>query len=147
MKKRNIIFLIIVVVIIASILIIIKNATSDGLDLMKLNNMYNDIEILENRISIYYLNYGYIPIKKDNKYEFNSNSINPNDNSEYYEIDLEKLENLDLSYGDKIFGNDDIYIINEQSHTIYYYKGIEYKGKKYYTIKENYEKVELENYN
>ena len=36
----------------------------------------------------------------------------------------------------------DFYIINEESHTIYYFSGVEYKSKIYYTKDVNYTLVE-----
>ena len=91
--------------------------TKNGLSISKLNNMYKDIEVLEDQVSVFYINNNNLPIKND-VIDF-KNSINPNDNDIFYEIDLEKLENINLSYGNKKNGNNDIYIINEQSHTIY----------------------------
>lgn len=140
-KKR---FIIIILICITLIFGIIYKLVQNGIELNKLNNIYKDIDILEERITIYYLNEGIIPIK-DNKMEF-SNSINPNDNNNFYEIDLEKLENLSINYGQKEFGEEDIYIINEQSHTIYYLKGVKYNKEKNYTRKLNYETIDLEQY-
>lgn len=116
----------------------------NGIELNKLNNVYKDIDILEERVSIYYLNNGNIPIK-NNRIDFNY-SINPNDNNNFYEIDLEKLENLSINYGKKEYGNDDIYIINEQSHTVYYMKGTNYNKEKFYARNLKYEKVDLNQY-
>jgi hypothetical protein len=117
----------------------------NGTKVIKLNNMYKDIEILEDKISIYYLNYGILP-QKNEKIDFLENSINPNDSENYYEIDLEKLENLNINYGKKIEDEKDFYIINEESHTIYYYKGIELNGEKIYSKKTSYQKILLEDY-
>ena len=119
---------------------------TNGVQIIKLNNMYKDIRILENKISLYYLDNGTLPIKDSNVIYFEKKSINPNDNENYYEIDLEKLENLNITYGKGVFGLNDKYIINEQSHTIYYYLGIEYKDEIMYTRNINYEYVDLENY-
>ena len=93
-----------------------------------------------------YLDYGKLPIIEERVISFKNKSINPNDNENYYEIDLTKLNNLKLFYGDKILGIDDIYIINEQSHTIYYYKGCKYDNKIIYTRDLDYKDVKLEKY-
>lgn len=137
---------IIVVFFISIILIfrIIFSLVQNGIELSILNNVYKDIDIIEQRIAIYYLNNGNLPTK-DKNINFN-NSINPNDNNNFYEIDLEKLENLSINYGRKIYGEEDIYIINDQSHTIYYLKGVKYKKDKIYTRTYKYEKVDLEKY-
>lgn len=116
-----------------------------GIQLIKLNNMYKDIELLEDSIDLYYLNNESLPITGQIiDFAFSIN-INDNDNDNFYEIDLNKLDNLKLSYGNKK-DVEDIYIINEQSHTIYYVKGIEYDKENYYTVQNNYENVNLEEY-
>ena len=146
MKKSIIIGLIIMIIIALIIAVQIKDATGKGVELLTLNNMYSDIEKLEDKISMYYLNYGFLPVNKERPSEFKSNSINPNDGDNCYEIDLSKLENLDLSYGMKLIGEDDVYIIHENSHTIYYVKGVNYNNEKYYTKKLDYEKIDLDKF-
>lgn len=133
---KKIIFGLILIIIFIGLVFSIKV----GVDLSRLNSMNEDIEILDDKIAIYYLNYGCIPIK--DKVEF-KNSSNPNDNDVYYEIDCEKLDNIYLNYGRKIKNKNDYYIINELSHTIYYFNGIEYKNKKYFTTDVDYTFVDL----
>lgn len=137
---------IIVVFLIGIILIfgIIYSLVQNGIELSVLNNVYKDIDIIEQRIAIYYLNNGNLPTK-DKNINFN-NSINPNDSDNFYEIDLEKLENLSINYGKKEYGEEDIYIINDQSHTIYYLKGVKYEKDRIYTRMYKYQKVDLEKY-
>ncbi len=136
MKKVIFIPILIIVIIIFIVLI---DSISHGVNLSKLNSMIQDIEVLDDNIALYYLNYGYIPVK--DKIEF-EHSVNPNDNEFYYEIDLSKLENIYLNYGKRKSDND-FYIINEASHTIYYFKGIEYQNKTHYTKEVNYTLVEI----
>lgn len=144
--KRNKIVFTISIIIIFIVFFEIVSYINNGIKISELNNMYKDINTLENKISLYYLDYGNLPVIQDKEIEFKDKSINPNDNDVYYEIDLNKLENLKLFYGDKKLGIKDIYIINEQSHTIYYLNGCEYEGKKVYTREIDYEYVNLENY-
>ena len=144
MKKGNIYSLIILIVVFFMILFIMVNSIKTNIQLNKLSNMFKDIEVLEDKISMYYLNYGTIPIKS--KIEGFTNSLNPNDDSNYYEIDLEKLENINLYYKKKNEGLKDIYIINELSHTIYYYKGIEYNNYTFFSKELDYMNIEIENY-
>lgn len=132
---KKVIFVLIVFLIFVVLIFSINN----GVSLSKLNSMSQDIEVLDDNIALYYLNYGDIPIKDEIDFE---HAINPNDNNLYYEIDLSKLENIYLNYG-KRKCDEDFYIINEASHTIYYYKGIEYKDKIYYTRDVNYTLVEI----
>ena len=135
MKKIIFLPILIIVIAIFSILIVSIN---NGVNLSKLNSMNHDINVLEDSIALYYLNNGNIPIKDKINFE---HSINPNDNNSYYKIDLSKLENIYLNYG-KMKNEQDFYIINEESHTIYYFSGVEYKGKIYYTKDVNYTWVE-----
>ena len=145
MNRNKIVFsicAIIFAIVFFEIIIYINN----GIKISELNNMYKDIKNLEDKIALYYLDNGSIPIKDESIIYFSDNSINPNDNEIYYEIDISKLENLDISYGKGVFGAKDKYIINEESHTIYYYLGIEYKDKMIFSRDINYEYVDLENY-
>ena len=141
---------ILVLIIITSILV--YNA-KDGVKIRNLNNLYNDIEVLNDKVSNYYIQYGDIP--KSVEYEntnFIGNQRNPNDGEDYYVINLSNLQGLSLNYGrdyEKIGGRTsvnqltDIYIINEQSHTIYYPKGIELDSRTYYTTQEQYTQINL----
>ena len=50
----------------------------------------------------------------------------------------------------KVLGNrelKDIYIVNEQSHTVYYVSGVNFDGNIYYTTQGTYTKVELPSIN
>ena len=145
MKRNKIVFTICAIILII-IFFEIFAYMNNGIEISELNNMYKDINTLESKIALYYLDYGKLPIKEDSKIKFKDKSINPNDNDVYYEIDLNKLDHLNLFYGDKILGIEDIYIINEQSHTVYYYKGCKYKNEVIYARDLNYEEVKLENY-
>ncbi len=57
----TLIFAIVIMLIISSI--IIYNANT-GITTRALNNMYNDIKILKDRVDIYYAKYGTLPIIK-----------------------------------------------------------------------------------
>ena len=97
--KKNKIALVICTIIMFIIMFEIATYISESIKISELNNMYKDINILEDKIALYYLDYGNLPIIQENKVEFIENSINPNDNENYYEIDLNKLENLKLFFG------------------------------------------------
>lgn len=144
------------VITIAVMLIISTTTISISLDRFQINNMnrmINDIKFLKDKISNYYLEYNYIPIVRDNnnngiKYTYTTLEFDKNisDNENYYIIDLAAMEGINLNYGKEGFNNlnasDDVYIINEESHTIYYVKGIEFKGKMYHTILEQEDNIE-----
>ena len=135
---------IILLIIITSMLI--YNAQT-GTKLKSLNEMYNDIAILTDKINVYYSNYGAIPanIEYTNTNAIqqikDSGQLSPNDNDVYYVIDLSAIGNLTLTYGleyknitkENANQKEDIYIINEQSHHVYYVLGITFDNATYYT--------------
>ena len=106
--------------------------------------MKNDIDLLEDKVSAYYMEYGALPVEiKYNVSPLPFESVkNPNDSTDgYYVLDLKVFEGLTLNYGadfdrvteDTVADYNDLYVINEQSHQIYYVKGIEMDGMMYYT--------------
>lgn len=123
--------------------------TKSSLNINRLTNFYNDIELLRDKISTYYNEYGKIPaeIKYTNTSNLSSVLSSQNDTGDFYVIDLEAMQGISLNYGkdyekvknDKTHANSytDLYIINENSHNIFYVKGLEIKEdetvKKYYT--------------
>ena len=144
-----------VIIIMGIITTILLYSISDTKDISKLTNMYSDIDNLEDRISNYYSTYGKIPAQKYNvgdelngiiaSWIGDENSpIGENDEGDYLVIDLNAIDNLTLNNGksyEKIkngfnIGNDnkDLYVINENSHNIFYLQGVEIsEGKTYYT--------------
>lgn len=117
----------------------------------RLKNMQSDIENLRDKISVYYAQYGAIPISVEYTNEDRLNEINvisdAVDTGKFYVIDLSAIENLTLNYGtdyEKIRNNEvttteqanqleDIYIINETSHNIFYLRGIKFDNEWFYT--------------
>ncbi|MBQ9298553.1 MAG: hypothetical protein IJ223_05980 [Clostridia bacterium] len=123
----------IVVLIIVTITIIISN--NNTVKTKSLNNMYADIKSLNDSVFMYYSKYGVLPIKEkfEGNYDFTINK-NPNDAEDgYYIIDISKLTSLILTRN-LTWTGDDVYIVNDKTHTIYYPKGIIYEGDKYYTL-------------
>lgn len=133
---------IIIMMIITSLLV--YNA-KDTTQINKINKMYDDIANLRDKISVYYAKYGEIPVYKEKEITFNNDDIKgANDIGAFYIIDLKAIDGLTLNYGkdyesikdgiesDTTVG-DDIYIINETSHNIFYLKGIKIDDKIYYT--------------
>ena len=134
--------------------ITIANSQSQ-LAIKNVNNLYSDLDSISTKVSDYYLKNNSLPVlggaylKSSNALKLlcisngeDENLINPNDDGEYYVIDLSKLDNLTLNYGRDYKKWDtsstfqdyqDIYIINEVSHQIYYPSGIKYNGSIYYT--------------
>ncbi|MCI8272983.1 MAG: hypothetical protein HFJ55_02740 [Clostridia bacterium] len=128
---------IVILIIISGMLI--YNSKS-GIQVRSYKWMQNDIEVLENEIDAFYIKYGALPIS--HKYTNIKFEPQPNDIQEYYIIDLAALDGFTLNYGkdyEKLNGEnleenyDDIYIIDKQSHHIYYARGIEMDGVWYHT--------------
>lgn len=145
MNRNKIVFsicAIIFAIVFFEIIIYINN----GIKISELNNMYKDIKNLEDKIALYYLDNGKLPVKDLREIDFKNESVNPNDNDIYYEIDLSLLENMNLFFGYKKNGNDDIYIINQKSHTVYYLKGCKSNEEIIYTRELEYEYIDLEKY-
>ena len=108
--------------------------------------MYEDIYILDDKITTYYSKNGKLPILENETVTVPSDmEKNPNDNENYYVIDLSKMENVSLTYGSGFNnyqeGNKDVYIVNEKSHQVYYLKGINYREKNYYTGQYDYRQI------
>ena len=135
-KGITMVILVITVIILVLITGTLLANSSDSLQLSRLTKLQNDIKALEDRVAAYYVQYEELPIN-DTSYTQSSlrntiNDLSSNDGNTYYAIDLSKLDNLTLNYGKSL--SPDIYIINEETHNIYYLKGVTYKGDTYYTV-------------
>lgn len=151
MKTQNGITLVSLVITIIVMLIVASttiNVSLKRFEINNLNKMKNDLELLADKVSNYYLKTGNIPVLLDssgNKVKYTYSVIdfdtNSSDNGTYYIIDLAAMNGLLLNYGEEGFKNpntsDDVYIINEQSHTIYYVKGMKLDNEIYHYIKSN----------
>lgn len=110
--------------------------------------MQTDIGNLRDKVSSYYADYGKIPakIKYTNLTNLRGIISDKVDTGDFYVIDLSAIENVTLTYGkdyekikdkselsEEINNLEDLYIINESSHNIFYVKGVNIDGIKYYT--------------
>jgi len=150
MKNQNgitVTMLVLTIVVFAIIVGTITFSSISSLQMRVYYNMCSDIEILDEKIALYYLQNKELPVLADNSKdindliaEYNENNVNynPNNSGNLKKIDLSKLDNLSLNYTD--------YYIDETSHTIYLLNGITLKEETYFTVPINYEKVELNNY-
>lgn len=98
--------------------------------------LYNDLELLREKVSEYYNEYGEIPGKIEYTNIGNLSNVlsKNNDIGKFYVIDLEAMKGISLNYGkdyENIKNNPnnansytDIYIINENSHNIFYVNGV-----------------------
>lgn len=147
-KERGITLITLAITVVILIIITTTLATNsyDSLQLSRLTKLENDIKALEDRVAAYYVKYGELPVygesftKEELESELEDMSVN--DGTNYYIIDLSLIENLTLNYGKQHdVASTDLYIINEESHVIYYLKGIEYQGIEYHTVGKNPEVV------
>ena len=152
-KGITLISLSIAVIIILIITSAIIYSLTANLGIQKLRNLQTDIENLREKVSEYYAQYGDIPARKDVEYT-NLNNLeiagiisDAVDTGKFYVIELSSLDNLTLNYGqdyeqiksgtatDETGINDleNLYIINETSHNIFFVEGIEVDDEWFYT--------------
>ena len=161
MKEQKGITLLTLTITIVVLLILIFTININAPDLLqnrRKNNFQNDISSLKEEIDHYYARYDGLPIiNKYTNISMLEGIKNVNDNENYYVIDLSKIS-VNLNYGkeyEKVKSKDtseeitdilDVYIINDESHTIYYPQGIEYDGTVHYTILDTYNMIKVEDY-
>jgi len=116
-------------------------------------NFELDMQRLKEEISQYYARTKNLPmINRYTNLSMLEGIRNLNDNDNYYVIDINQLDvklynGIDyktiVTRGQEADISDlvDVYIINEQSHTIYYPKGITYGGGTHYRIPEVYSEM------
>ena len=135
---------VIILVVLTSMLV--YNA-KNGIKMRTLKMMQNDIDLLSDEISSYYVKYGDIPAEIEYLGDINFEK-QPNDDDKYYVIDLSAFEDITLNYGldyNNITSSadtqnyNDVYIVNKQSMHVYYARGIEMDGIMYYTNDEDEE--------
>ena len=177
-KGLTLISLILTVIIILIITAAMIYNTQNQLQMKSVQNLSNDIETLNAKVDEYYLKHGELPklsnytypndarvLDPINKSGFKNiiqvnadardaslnTEVNPKDGDEYIVIDLEKLENITLTYGYdteykhvKETGNvvdyegdpveTEVFVINTKTHQIYFPHGIFVDNIMYYTF-------------
>lgn len=147
-KGINLISLTVSVIVILILTGIILYNVKDNLGIQNLKNMQSDIGNLRDKVSVYYAQYGKIPanIEYTNTEDIDAIS-DAVDTGVFYIIDLAAMENITLRYGrdyekiqngeatkgEQVNQLEDLYIINEDSHNIFYVKGITLDGETFYT--------------
>lgn len=141
--------LVVTIVIMLILTMSINMSMTTTTELKKYNAIKEDIIALTEEVKLYYLKNEKLPVYEEttlNKLPIPANAlehdVNPNDNENYYYIDINKLSNLDLNRGEgnktKNFNTKDIYVVNEKSMTVYYLDGAVLDGKKHYTIVDDF---------
>ena len=130
----SVIVLVIAIVVLIIVTITIIISSNNTLKTKDLNNMYSDIKSLNDSVFAYYNQYGQLPTLSNFTGSINYLEVkNPEDDNIYYVIDISKLKNIILTRN-LSWNGDDVYIVNDKTHTIYYPKGIIFEGDKYYTL-------------
>lgn len=143
---------VIIFVIVSNILI--YNA-KDSLYVKKLQNMYNDVQNLRDKVIEYSVQYGTIPANKNIEYSLDGKdelkqmmTAEELQTGKFYVIDLKTLDGLTLNYGrdyekitedmgtEQISQLTDIYIVNDVTQNVFYVEGISVRGEKYFTNRE-----------
>ena len=160
-KGVTLLILVITVVILALISIPIIINTTDISELQRYTYFKSDIDKLRESIETTYADMSDLssigPIYTGNlsfldEVQGSDRVANPNDGNVYYVISLDNLNsymnaqislrygtgNKEETYENNEYSGTDAYIINEQSKTIYYTSGVEYKGIRYYRLPENF---------
>lgn len=150
-KGVTMIALVLVIIIIFILTGMLIYNAQDSIELKALTQLYNDIDTLRTKVSEYYNEYGKIPANIEytdstSLSKLSSVLSEKNDTGKFYVIDLQLMKGITLNYGkdyekvkeDGAVGDyRDLYIINENSHNIFYIKGVniekEGHNKKYYT--------------
>lgn len=133
-KGITLIALLTTIIILAILLGIVATNIDIGADIRNYNYMRADIELLESKIMTYYNETNSLPTKGTVITNPNLNGqASSRDNTNYYQIDINKLYNVTLNYGGGSPTDKDIYIVNEQSHEVYYLQGAYYEDTLYHT--------------
>lgn len=140
-ENRGITLVVLVITIVVMLIITttIISLSTNNLKTKHLSNMYTDIKSLDDKVAVFYNQYGTLPLKEKftGSMQFQT-AANPNDDLDgYYVIDVNKLNNLVLTKK-LTWQNDDVYIINKKTHTIYYPHGVTLDGETYYRLPGEY---------
>lgn len=122
----------------------ITTTFTSTMELEKYNKVKEDIILLSEDVKLYYMNNNELPIYNEKVFDITTygipqKDINPNDSDTYYAIDISLLaKDISLNNGSgnisKDFTSTDLYVVNEQSLTVYYLQGAVLNGIKHYTI-------------
>ena len=132
-KGITLIALLITIIIIMILAVSVTVSNRSTTELREYYKVKEDIIALTEEVQIYYLKNEELPTKGGAiSFSIPAKDKNPNDNSNYYEIDNTKL-NVQLKKEDYT------YIVNEESLTVYCQQGISLKGEVHYTIADDFQ--------
>ena len=138
-----------VTIVVMMILIIgISAVMTTNIEIENYNKVKEDIVALTEAVKLYYLQNNKLPIVETppiSRLNIPTKDINPNDNNRYYYIDTSLLTDVQLNCGEgntnKTYtsSDNDLYVLNEKSLTVYYLKGAVLDGKKHYTVVDDFQ--------
>ena len=142
-KGITLVSLVITVAVILIVSTSIEGISYNRLKINQYNKLMNDLDLLNEKISNYYLKYERYPVLKNGDSEITYTYLG----QECYILDLKEMENLSLNYGKDyeeiikdngidLENKSDIYVFSKKTNNIYYVKGIELNGEIYHN-KEN----------
>ena len=118
-----------------------------NIEMKNYNKFKEDIITLSEATKLYYLNNGTLPVAMEKvltSIDVPSKDKNPNDNDKYYYIDMRLIPDAETYFGegnkDGTFTStdNDLYVVNEKSLTVYYLKGAVLNGERHYTSVDDY---------
>ena len=122
----------------------ITTTFTSTMELEKYNKVKEDIILLSEDVKLYYMNNNELPIYNEKVFDITTygipqKDINTNDSDTYYAIDISLLaKDISLNNGsgnlNKDFSSNDLYVVNEQSLTVYYLQGAVLNGVRHNTI-------------
>ena len=129
------------VIVITIIISVLAFYGRNSIQMEQFSNMRADIEEIENKAQMYYMEKGVLPIdqktmKTRSEMKGDSDLFNPNDGDTYY------LVNTDSIGVNKVY--DTQYYINEVTHTVYAENTITVKNKNYPRPKETFDKLDVD---
>jgi len=101
-KGITLTYLIITLIVLSILTGTILISTDGATKLKRITNMYNDLEILEEQVNIYYNENNKLPTSKRIAEDFIillGDKRNSNDDNNYYLIDINLLADINLNYG------------------------------------------------
>lgn len=159
-KGITLVSLTVVIIILVILTNVILYNSNDSIEIKKIEKLYTDLENLRDKVSDFYNQYGKIPatVEYTNLGDLKEVLSKKNDIGKFYVIDLKAMENITLNYGKEyeqikqiqetadnsgtqinqaeVNGYTDLYVINENSHNIFYIRGVEITQKDKQTNKQ-----------
>ncbi|MDD2377206.1 MAG: hypothetical protein PHD15_07570, partial [Clostridia bacterium] len=159
-NKKGISLIILVLIIIVALILLttIVISTKSAIENANITTFAKDLIEIRQATENYYVANNLMPLLDDstvmNKDELlviaRSQNIlveelteNNDLNSQFYTIDLSKINVTKSAYGNKKFGENDIFVIAYPSMTVYYPYGLDAKGTTYFSITSKISKITL----